>query len=432
MTLKYGLQVWDTQAFPLVELSLGLTETFDLPKLNAQRTSLMRQHAAPSQNILKFAESLHQQSETLSSVYPWITTYLQDLSIQFQRQSKAVLTIDIPKHSARFTILAYVVAITASQHHMVTYNAAGDFYILPLLTRLENSRFIDLYKNNIQVVPCTYVYGFMNIYRNALIAEKILKPEDLIDWDQYDAVNNFNCEFEARDMVQQRVIANFLERGIVFNFQEQTRYFTIPIKKIADISYFLGFKFSVAIEEQGTGRIMITPYITVVCDQISLKIDLILAHANQKLQQIFDQKIDSLSVSALWSGLDLRNNCKANFFVNKVPDYITWPELFKKIDQLIDCSASVISDINSIEYFLDALKCILDTGAKLNETVGFVDQFKEKAIAYFCCLIYCKLFKHDLLPEFSKQLRIVYAGYEREKEIYDFIDEIQNYELPPS
>ena len=25
----------------------------------------------------------------------------------------------------------------------------------------------------------------------------------------------------------------------------------------------------------------------------------------------------------------------------------------------------------------------------------------------------------------------VYAGYEREKEIYDFIDEIQNYELPP-
>lgn len=430
MKIKYGLQVWDTQAFPLVELSLGLTETFDLPKLNAQRTSLMKQHAAPSQNILKCAEALRQQSETLSSVYPWITTYLQDLSAQFKQQSKAVLTIDIPKHSARFTILAYIVAITASQHHMVTYNAAGDFYILPLPTRLENSRFIDLYKNNVEFLPCTYVYGFMSIYRNALIDERVVKPEDLIDWDQY-TKDNFNREFEARDMVQQRVIANLLERDIAFVFQEQTRYFMIPIKKIADIRYFLGFKFSVAIEEQGTGRIMITPYVTVVCDQTSLKIDLILAHANQNLQQIFDQKIDSLSVSALWSGLDLRNNCKANFFVNKISEYNTWPELFNKIDQLIDVSASVISDINSIKDFLDVLKCILDTGAKLNETVGFVDQFKEKTSAYFCCLIYCKLFNNDLLPDFSKHLRSIYAGYEREKEIYDFIDEIQHYELPP-
>ena len=260
MTLKYGLQVWDTQAFPLVELSLGLTETFDLPKLNAQRKFLMRQHAAPSQNILKFAESLRQQSETLSSVYPWITTYLQDLSAQFKQQSKAVLTINIPKHSARFTILAYVVAITASQHRMVTYNAAGDFYILPLLTRLENSRFIDLYKNNIEFLPCTYVYGFMEIYRNALIAERVVKPEDLIDWDQY-TMDNFNREFEARDMVQQRVIANFLERGIAFNFQEQTRYFIIPIKKLEDTSFFLEFSISTAIEQQGIGRIMVDPYI---------------------------------------------------------------------------------------------------------------------------------------------------------------------------
>lgn len=428
MTLKYGLQVWDTQAFPLIELRPSPSQYTDLPNLNKQRESLMRQHAAPSQHILKFAESLHQQSETLSNVYPWITAYLQDLSAQFQQQSKAVLTINIPKHSTRFTILAYVVAITASQHRMVTYNAAGDFYILPLPTRLENSRFIDLYENDIEFVPCTYVYGFMKIYGNALIAEQIVKPKDLIDWDQYDAVNNFNCEFEARDMVQQRVIANFLERGIAFNFQEQTRYFMIPIKKIADTSYFLEFEFSVAIEQQGTGRIMINPYITVVCDQKNLKLDLVLEYINEKLQQIFDKKIDSLSVSALWSALDLRNNCKPNFSVNKVSEYNTWPELFNKIDQLIGCSVSLISDINGIEDFLDVFQGMLDIGINFKDIV----KFKKEPNIVFCYLIYCKLFKRDLLPELCEQLKTLYVNYKRKKEIYDFIDEIQNYELPPA
>ena len=263
MTLKYGLQVWDTQAFPLIELRPSPNQYTDLPNLNKQRKFLMRQHAAPSQNVLKFAESLRQQSETLSSVYPWITTYLQDLSAQFKQQPKAVLTIKIPKHSAKFTILAYVVAITASQHRMVTYNAAGDFYILPLPTRLENSRFIDLYKNNIEFVPCTYVYGFMKIYRNALIAERVVKPEDLIDWDQY-AKDNFNREIEAGGMIEQRVAKNFLERGIDFSFEERKgypEYFLVPIKKSEDASFFLEFSISTAIEQQGIGRIMVDPYI---------------------------------------------------------------------------------------------------------------------------------------------------------------------------
>ena len=193
-----------------------------------------------------------------------------------------------------------------------------------------------------------------------------------------------------------------------------------------DTSYFLEFKFSVAMEQQGIGRIMITPYVTVVCDHKSLRLDLLLAYINEKLQKIFDKKIDSLLVPALWSALDLRNNCKPNFSVNTVSEYNTWPELFNKIDQLISCSASVISDINRIEDFLDVLKGMLDIGINFKDIVKFR---KEPNLA-FCYLIYCKLFKHDLLPDFSEQIKALYVNYKRKKEIYDFIDEIQNYELP--
>ncbi|MEY2864157.1 MAG: hypothetical protein RLY58_1864, partial [Pseudomonadota bacterium] len=133
-------------------------------------------------------------------------------------------------------------------------------------------------------------------------------------------------------------------------------------------------------------------------------------------------------VSALWSALDLRNNCKTNFSVNTISEYNTWPELFNKIDQLISCSASVISDINRIEYFLDVLKGMLDIGINFKDIVNF----RKEPNFVFCYLIYCKLFKHDLLPDFSEQLKTLYVNYKRKKEIYDFIDEIQHYELPKS
>jgi hypothetical protein len=429
MAITYGLQVWDTQAFPLIEISSGLTETFDLPKLNAQRKSLMRQHAAPSQNILKYAESLRQQSDTLSNTYPWITPYLEDLSTQFRQQSTALLTINIPKNPARFTILAYIVSLAASQHHMVTYNTAGDFYMLPLPARLENSSFISLY-NHIHFVPAAYVYGFMKIYRNALIAEQIVKPTDLIDWGQY-SLDNFDREFEARDMIHQHIKENFIERGIAFDFQEKTRSFRVLIKKTVNISYFLDFGLSIAIERQGQGigRIIIEPYITVVYDQKNIKLDSLLVVVNNKLQQIFDRNIDNISMSVLCSALDLRNNCDSTFDIDGIMVYSTWPELFNKIDQFVQYADGIVSDIRCFEDFLDIFQGILNTSAKLNKIVGL----RGNASNYFGCLILCKIFKPDLMPKLCHHLKMVYMylrDSSKKQQICDLVDEIQNYELP--
>jgi hypothetical protein len=425
MAITYGLQVWDTQAFPLIELSQSPDQWTDLPNLNKQRKFLMRKHAAPSQNILKCAESLRQQSETLSNTYPWITPYLEDLSTQFRQQSTAVLTINIPENPARFTILAYIVSLAASQHHMVTYNAVGDFYMLPLPARLENIRFISLY-NHIHFVPVAYVYGFMKIYRNALIAEQMIKPTDLIDWEQY-SLDNFDREFEARDMIHQHIKENFFKRGISFDFQEKTRSFRVLIKKTINISYFLDFELSVAIERQGQGigRIITKPYITVVYDQKTMKLDLLLT-INKRIQYIFNENIDILSISVLCSAFDLRKNCNSTFDTDSIMVYITWNELFNKIDQLIDYSNRIISDINFFEELLDVLEGILSTGAKFNKIVGL----RHGASNYFCYLIFCKIFKPDLLSEFCHHLKMVYMNSRKKQEIYDLIDEIQHYELP--
>jgi len=184
MTLKYGLQVWDTQAFSVLvqNSSAGILDLIDT---NEQRARLQQKQCSPTKNTLAFADDLQELAEMLSSVHPWMMTYLQDLSAQFQQQSTAVLIINVPEHPSKFTILAYFVMMLARQHHMVTYNAAGDFYILPVRDRVLTSRFPELYKNTIYDILGDAHPQFMKIYRQALIAEGLAKHDDLIDWDQY-------------------------------------------------------------------------------------------------------------------------------------------------------------------------------------------------------------------------------------------------------
>jgi len=265
----------------------------------------------------------------------------------------------------------------------------------------------------------------MKIYRNALIAERVVKPKDLIDWDQYNATSNFNCEFEACEMIEERVTKKFLERGIEFSIQEQTRYFMIPIKKSADTSFFLEFNFSAAIEQQGIGRIMIGPYITAVSKRKHPALDSLVINVNERFHQIFNEKIDPLSMSALWSVFDLKNNSNSTYFMNYISEYNMWSELFKQIDQLIEYSSTVISDINSIEDCLNLFKCVLATGAKFKDIVGF----KESHIVNVCYLIYAKIFKEDMLRELSKEIINLYLYSEHKDHMKDLIEYIQNYEL---
>lgn len=289
MTLKYGLQVWDTQAFPLGKISLNC----DLPKVDQQRLLLMQQHAAPTPNALACAEALQQLAETLSNVHPWMKTYLQDLSEQFLQQSTAVLTINVPKKPSRFTVLAYFVTMIASQHRMVTYNAAGGFYVLPLPEIVSKSICPELYKNLLHTVPCTDFESFMLIYRNALIAEQLVDPIDLINWDQY-PMSNDDREFEAKCMFEEKVATFLKNKEINFDFDRKTETFEIPVKQTAGITFCLRFQLSSEIQEQGIGRVSTESYICANQKNV-LEGGGFLRNVNEEFRKIFQVDIRPLA-----------------------------------------------------------------------------------------------------------------------------------------
>lgn len=428
MKIKYSLQVWDTQAFPLVEIRSSPDSTFDLPKVNQQRLLLMQQHAAPTPNVLACAETLQQLAETLSSVHPWMKTYLQDLSEQFRQQSTAVLTINVPKKPSRFTILAYFVTMIASQHRMVTYNAAGDFYILPLPTGLENSRFLDLYKNSLESVPCTHIYSFMKIYRNALIAEKIIEVDSLLDWSKY-SPSKSGCEYKARLKFEEKISEHLCKKEIDFVFDKNSAFFEIPIKLEEGIVFFLSFNISIAIDmiEADIGSIDINHYIT-ASHQVTLEESEFFNKTNEIFQKNFDEKMDEILITTRWSAFDLRENFNEIPFSGNIREYNTWAELFSQIDRLIDGSKKIINDIHSISDFLNVVAEISATGVDLKKIIGY----KKNNKILLCYLMYSRLLNPNLFLTLSKEIPKLYNYTGYKESMINLIDYIQNYELSPS
>ncbi len=422
MKIKYGLQVWDTQAFPLVEIPPSADSTFDLPRVNQQRLLLMQQHAAPTSNALACAETLQQLAETLSNVHPWMKTYLQDLSEQFRQQSTAVLTINVPKKPSRFTILAYFVTMIASQHRMVTYNAAGGFYVLPLPEIVSKSICPELYKNMLFTVPCTDFESFMRIYRNALIAEQLVEPADLIDWDKY-PMSNGDREFDAKRMFEEKVVTHLKESAITFEFYRKKGNFEIPVKQVADVIFCLRFKLSTAIQEQGVGRVSTESYICANQKNV-LEGGGFLRNVNEEFRKIFQVDIDDTYISTPWRIFDLRPYLNSAVFQGIVCEYQKWSDFFHQIQGLIGFSKDIISDINDIGGFLDIVENSLIAGVSLRNIIGYPYYTNNKFAT--CYLMYAKLFRPNLFVLLAKKVRILYG------DMGEIIDYIQHYELPPS
>lgn len=428
MTLKYGLQVWDTQAFSVLvqNSSAGILDLIDT---NEQRARLQQKQCSPTKNTLAFADDLQELAEMLSSVHPWMKTYLQDLSAQFQQQSTAVLTINVPEHPSKFTILAYFVMMLARQHHMVTYNAAGDFYILPVLDRVLTSRFPELYKNNINSIPSDAHIKFMKVYRQALIAEHLVQPTDLIDWDQYSIRDN-ECDFKASKMVEQSVISYFHENEVRFSFDEKNEFFSIPIKQSNDVNFYLDISVGGSIEYQGIGTVSISAYIS-VSDYKALSSNHFMQNVDEKFKQYFGKNIQRSSITAIFDLFDFReriNNLRfiRGLYRNSVCEYNTWPDFFTQLDQLINASIKIISDIDDINFFLKILEDALQTGLSLEDVLSF--QMSESLCV--CYLMYAKLFRPEIFPILAKFLRKKYTNKKPQKGMFDLIDYIQNYELP--
>ena len=416
MALKYGLQVWDTQAFPLGKISHNV----DLPKVDQQRRLLSQQHVAPSTNALVFAEELQQLSETLSNVHPWMKTYLQDLSAQFRQQSTAVLTINVPKRPSKFTILAYLVTMVASQNRMVTYNAAGGFYVLPLPDVVSKSICPDLYKNLLLTVPSTDFEPFMLIYRNALIAEQLVSPIDLINWDEYPMIND-DREFEAKCMFEEKVAIYLKDKKITFKFNKKTKNFQIPVKQTGDIVFCLQFKLSTAIQEQGIGRVMINSYIS-AHQKIFLERDGFLRNVSEEFIKKFQVDFDDISISTPWRMFDLRTDFNPDCFQGFVCEYQKWSDFFGQIQSLMECSKKIISDTTSISDFLTVIEDSLSAGISLRDIIYDCDYSNTKKLAT-CYLMYAKLLRPSLFLILAKETRKLGGN------MGEMVDYIQNYEL---
>jgi hypothetical protein len=422
MAITYGLQVWDTQAFPLVEIRPSPDATFDLPKVNHQRLLLMKQHAAPTPNTLACAEALQQLSETLSSVHPWMKEYLQELSAQFRQQSTAVLTIDVPKKPSRFTILAYFVTMVASQHHMITYNAAGGFYVLPLPDVVSKSICPDLYNNLLLTVPSTDFEPFMLIYRNALIAEQLVSPIDLINWDEY-PMSNDDREFEAKCMFEEKVAIYLKDKKITFKFNKKTKNFQIPVKQTGDIVFCLQFELSTAIQEQGIGRVMINSYISAHQKNfLELERDGFLRNVSEEFIKKFQVDFDDISISTPWRMFDLRTDFNPDCFQGFVCEYQKWSDFFGQIQSLMECSKKIISDTTSISDFLTVIEDSLSAGISLRDIIYNCDYSNTKKLAT-CYLMYAKLLRPSLFLILAKETRKLGSN------MGEMVDYIQNYEL---
>jgi hypothetical protein len=417
MALKYGLQVWDTQAFPLVELRPSPDETFDLPKVNHQRLMLMKQQAAPTPNTLACAKRLQELAETLSSVHPWMKEYLQELSAQFRQQSTAVLTIDVPKKPSRFTILAYFVTMVASQNRMVTYNAAGGFYVLPLPDVVSKSVCPKLYKNLLRTVPCTDFESFMLIYRNALIAEQLVDPIDLINWDQY-PMSNDDREFEAACMFEEKVATFLKNKEINFDFDRKTETFEIPVKQTAGITFCLRFQLSSEIQEQGIGRVSTESYISANQKNV-LEGRGFLRNVNEEFRKFFQVEIDDTFISTPWRIFDLRPDLNSAIFQGRICEYQKWSDFFNQIQTLIECSKNIISDTNTISDFLTVIEDALNAGINLRYIIGY-DRRNEVTTCY---LMYAKLLRPNLFVILAKETRKLGGN------MGEMVDYIQNYEL---
>ena len=413
MTLKYGLQVWDTDVFPLGEISLN----YDLPKVDQQRRSLMQQRIAPTPNSLACAEALQQLAETLSSVHPWMKTYLQELSAQFQQQSTAVLTINVPKKPSRFTILAYFVTMVASQHRMVTYNAAGGFYVLPLPDVVSKSICPEIYKNLLYTVPSTDFEPFMRIYRNALIAEQLVDPIDLIDWNQY-PISNRSREFDATDMFEDKIIIYLKDKNIGFKFDKKSGIFEVPIKQTADIDLCLKFKLYTAIQDEGIGRVMIASYISTNQKNI-LEEGNFLMNVNKEFRRKFQLEIESTSIFAPWSMFDLRKYYSSTYFSWRIVEYQKWSDFFDKIQSLICYSKDIIHDTHGMNDFLDVINSILDSGVGFREIIGYNRDYEVAT----CYLMYARLLRPNLFLILAKETRKLGGN------MGEMVDYIQNYEL---
>jgi hypothetical protein len=413
MAITYGLQVWDTRAFPLGKISRNV----DLPKVDQQRRLLSQQHVAPSTNALVCAEELQQLAETLASVHPWMKTYLQDLSAQFRQQSTAVLTINVPKKPSRFTILAYFVTMVASQNRMVTYNAAGGFYILPLPDVVSKSICPKLYKNLLHTVPSNDFEPFMRIYRNALIAEQLVDPIDLIDWDEY-PMSNDNREFEAQCMFEKKVAIYLKDKEVTFDFDKKTKKFKISVKQISDFVFCLQFELSTAIQEQGIGRVMINSYISVNHKNFLEKSELLI-DVNEEFRRNFQIEIDDTSILKHWSIFDLRTDFNPIDFRWRICEYQKWSDFFYQIQSLIRFSKYIVDDIHNINDFLDVFEHCLNSDLSLRDIIGY-NRRNEVATCY---LMYAKLLRPSLFVILAKETRKLGGNMGK------MVDYIQNYEL---
>lgn len=426
MTIKYGLQVWDTQAFPLVDTT---SNYFALSNVNAQRQLLMEQHAVPTANVLACAETLQQLADTLSNVHPWMQTYLQDLSEQFCQQSTAVLTINVPEQPSKFTILAYFVMMIASQYRMVTYNAAGEFYILPLEDKKMMSNFPELYKDNLlSIGDEDYYVKFMKIYRQALIAEGLVKSEDLIDWDQYSMTDD-ESDVKASKMAAEHVKAYLIETGMNFCFDEGRNVFTIPIKKTGDATFELVLDVWAVMRERGIGRIGLRHYLSVE-NENALQENSFLQHVNNEFKIYFGESIHRLSIVAIFDLFDYRDELGILYsgfriYPNIVSEYNTWSDLFSKIDDLIVVSTEILSDIQKTSDFLK----LIEEGLGNRITMEDLTIFRMNDSLCICYLMYAKLFRQSLFPILVDSFRKIYMNLKSKEQIFHLIDYIQNYEL---
>ncbi|MEC7119734.1 MAG: hypothetical protein VXW65_07515 [Pseudomonadota bacterium] len=429
MAITYGLQVWDTQAFSVLvqNSSAGILDLIDT---NEQRARLQQKQCSPTENTLAFAEDLQELADMLSNVHPWMNAYLHDLSEQFHQQSTAVLTINVPEQPSKFTILAYFVMMLARQYHMVTYNAAGDFYILPVRDRVLTSRFPELYKNTIYDIPGDAHIQFMKIYRQALIAEGLVKHNDLIDWDQY-SMRDDDCDIKASKMVVEYVKAYFTTKGIEFGFEEDRKIFIIPIKKVGNVEFELILDVWAVMLERGIGRVGLYNYLSVRHEE-ALQVNEFLQHTDEKFKQYFERGIQPLSILAEFDLFDYRGRLNHIYSVprihkNVVYEYSTWADLFDQIEELKYASQAALSDIHDVEDFLMVIKESLDMKIKLDD----IFRFQMRDSMCVCYLMYVKLFQPNLLPVLAEMFRKKYLRYkDSHVEMFEMMDYIQNYELP--
>jgi hypothetical protein len=294
------------------------------------------------------------------------------------------------------------------------------------------SNFPELYKNNLDSIDDLdgeAHLNFMKIYRQALIAEGLVKFEDLIDWDQY-SMRDDDCDIKASKMAVDYVKAYFLKKGTEFIFQEKGKLFIVPIKKVGDIEFELVLDVWAVMRDYGIGRIGIHSYLS-VRHESALKNHDFLELINKDFKTCFGEDIKPISILAIFDMFDYREKISALYansriYLNIVSENNTWPDLFAQIENLIDTSIKALFDIHDVKDFLSVFEKTLAIGMPLRDLTRF--QMTESLCV--CYLMYAKLFKPSLFSVLTDRYREIFKNQKSKEKIFHLIDCIENYEVP--